>query len=277
MGDEGPTLVKAKYGVSVKCPLHLMYRILEDCVERAPEYDTNIARQKSLGRHRDSKRMVRREVWLRKPRLVFRHSIEAQGPRTEIITKEVPARVPTPVEGEEAAAEEPPPPAEGEEGEEGAEPKGPPMEIIEEEIYTAWVKLNLSEMGGVVTELEPTGGFIQFKAIETDEELCEFEVDINIETTTSDPPEGLDAWAESLAKGLKTLAEKMVYLSPNFLGIEAKFSANVFRSVLAKAKKFEFISQHLMRSPSAQSLIRSGTACGSLKDSCPFRSWSAMN
>lgn len=256
-------------------------------------YDKNVTRQKSLLRHNGTKRMVRREVTLRKPKLILRHSIEAQGPHKVIKI----IKAPEPPPGEEGEAEgegegegeapaEPPAAAEpaeprAAEGEEGEPPAEAPVEeapekVIEEEITTSYIYLNIEEIGTVISEMEAVTGQIKFIATEADEEMCDFEVDIAITSTSSDPPEGLQEWVDSLSSGLKTLAEKMVYLSPS-LGNQARYSVNLHRLILEKAKKFEFISQHLLRSPSAQSCLLDGSARGSLTYFIPPRPMSSLN
>jgi len=278
--EDGITWINANSQVSLKCPLHLVYNMLEDTVERAHEYDRNILKYKSLGRNNASKRMIKREMWLRKPKLILRHDISNSPPHVEIRTREIPIEKPPAPIGEEGEGEEPPPPPEGEEGAEG-EPveEEPQFETIEEDITCAYLHLNLHEMGTVITEMEPTTGRIVFEARETDVEMCDFEVDIKIGTTSSGPPdtEALQKWADSLSSGLKNLSEKMIYLSPNMLGNPTKCSVPLYRSILTKAKKFEFISEHLARSPSAQTLIRDGSACGSLARHIPPRPMSSMN
>jgi len=281
-GGGGPNIT-ANATASAKCPVHLLYNMLEDCVERANVYDKNVIRQRSLLRHNGTKRMVQREVTLRKPKLILRHSIEMRGPHKKIKIK---APGPPPGEGAEGgedpaaegdapAAEPPADEAPAAEGEEGAE-KQKVEDSTEEEITTSYIILNIEAMGTVISEMEPVTGQIKFTATEADEELCDLEVDIAITSTSSDPPEGLQEWVDSLTSGLKILAGKMVYLSP-MLGNPSLYSVNLHRSIMEKAKRFEFISQHLLRSQSAQSCLLDGSAKGSLQYLTPPRPMSSLN
>lgn len=267
--EEEGIVVAANAEQSVKCPLYLVSAILQDAIEHAPSYDTNIARQKSLLRESVTKRMLRREFVLRKPRLIVRHSIEAKGPHltTRIIV--------VPIEdGEGEAAGQP---AEGEaegEGEDGA-PAAPKTQEVEEEVNMAYVDLLLEKVGPSVSELEAATGKIRFSAVETDEEMVTLTVDVNYRTAGS-APEGLDTWVQSFVSRLKVLSEKMVYLNPS-LASPTKYNAIMHRTILEKAKRFHFISQTLMRSPSAQYCMRAGSVGGSLQFATPMRPLSTLN
>lgn len=220
--------------------------------------------------------MVQREVVLRKPKLILRHGIEVKGPHEEIRYKQVPAPPTGEEEGEEGGeAPPPPPPAEGEEGEEPVEQI--PMVTVEENVHTCWVGLDITQMGTVASEMESVDGEMRFTVDSTCEELSEFTISLKIRTTSSDVPEGLQQWVESLTSGIKDLAEKMVYLSP-ILENSGLFSERLYRLILEKAKRFKFMSQSLSRSPSAQSCLLDGTARGSLlRSPSPPRPMSSLN
>jgi len=106
--------------------------------------------------------------------------------------------------------------------------------------------------GAIDKEMEEVKGSIIHEVATNpdDEYTTEYTITVAI-TTPSDPPPDFNPWLKRLSASIKTLAEKLAYLSPSLSLNSPIYSQKLLHSLVAKAKEFKFMSPILARSPSA--------------------------
>jgi len=233
-------------------------------------YDQNVLSNRSIRRDRETRVTNDGEVTLTNPKCIYRHgNTEFEGPLEE--DKPLPPPEPKEEGEEEEAAAAPVGEGEGEtpaaEAEGGESSKPEEEQAAPERRIRCEVRYPISQLGSTREELANTKGTITLQCTEPvpSSEVgevvdCQISISVSIFTESETVPD-FQQWTTTLATNFKNYAEKMLYLCPQVLNSK---SPQFVRTILSKAKRFNFIKLSLSRSPSALALMRAGSVQGSL-------------